>query len=98
MNFDKTVIYEDQRPGFESYNMMNMTYPNFPVMPNMGFIPNNNMNSFNNLESRISTLEKKVQTIENNIKNIQNNIYPKAGEYSTYSSDYSSYQNSMNIM
>lgn len=82
MNFDKTVLY-DERPGFESYSMMNM----YPMVPNIGFIPNN-MNSFNNLESRISTLEKKVSNLE---KTIQNNIYPSA-------TDYSSYQNSMNIM
>ena len=94
MNTDKTIIY-DQRPGFESYNMMNMTYPNMPIMPNMGFMPNNNMNCYNQLENRISILEKKVSNLENNIKNLQNNIYPQATEYKT---DYSSYQNSMSIM
>ena len=100
MNSDKTIIY-DERPCFESYNMMNMTYHNMsmmPIMPNMGFMPNNNMNSYNQLENRISTLEKKVSNLENNIKNLQNNIYPQATEYQTYSTDYSSYQNSMNIM
>ena len=88
MNFDKTVVY-DERPGFESYNMMNMSYPGMPMMPMM---PNNN--SYNQLENRISTLEKKVQNLENNMRKLQNNIYPQATEYEAYSS----YQNSMNIM
>ena len=90
MNTDKTIVY-DERPGFESYNMMNWGYPNMPMMPNMGVMPNNNMNSCNQLEKRVSNLE-------NNIKNLQNNIYPQATEYQTYGVDYSSYQNSMNIM
>lgn len=98
MNYDKTVVY-DERPGFESYNMMNMSYPNMPVMPNMGYIPNNNMNGYNQLENRISTLEKKVQNLENSMRRLQNNIYPQATDYEQYSTtDYSSYQNSMNIM
>ena len=80
MNYDKM-----------DYSMMNMTYPNMPMMPNMGFIPNNNINSYNNLENRISTLEKKVSTLENKISKLQNSIYPQA-------TDYSSYQNSMNII
>lgn len=99
MNYDKSIVY-DERPGFESYNMMNMSYPNMPMMPNMGFMQNNpNMNSYNQLESRVSTLEKKVKNLENNIKRLQSNIYPQATDYDQYSAtDYSSYQNSMNIM
>ena len=64
-NYDKTFVY-DERPSFESYNSMNMQYPSMPMMPvypgNM-MMPNmnNNSNSYNNLESRVSTLEKKVQ-------------------------------------
>lgn len=82
MNLDKSFVY-DERPGFESYSMMNM-YPMMPMMPN-------NTNCYNNLESRISSLEKKVNILENNLRNIQNSMYPQA-------TDYSSYQNSMNIM
>ena len=93
MNYDKTIVYEDQRPGFESYSMMNMGYPNIPMMPNMGFAPNNNQ-----LEMRISNLEKRISNLENNISKLQNNIYPQATDYQTYSTDYSSYQNSMNMM
>lgn len=104
MNYDKTVVY-DERPSFESYNMMNMQYPNMPmmgmpnmIMPNMPI--NQNANSYNQLESRVSTLEKKVQNLENSIQRLQNNIYPKAVDYTEMSSDYinASYQNSMNIM
>lgn len=97
MNYDKTVVY-DERPGFESYNMMNMSYPNMPMIPNMGFMQNNNMNSYNQLENRVSALERKVQNLENSIQRLQNNIYPTAVDYSTTSTDYSAYQNSMNIM
>ncbi|MBP3635107.1 MAG: hypothetical protein J6J17_01430 [Bacilli bacterium] len=107
MNYDKTVVY-DERPAFESYNAMSMQYPNMPVMPApMGMIPNmgmyqnnNNMNSYNQLESRVSALEKKVQNLETSIQRLQNNIYPKAVDYTEMSSDYinASYQNSMNIM
>ena len=104
MNYDKTVIY-DERPSFESYNMMNMQYPNMPmmgmpnmIMPNMPI--NQNTNSYNQLESRVSALEKKVQNLENSIQKLQNNIFPKAVDYTEMSSDYinASYQNSMNIM
>ena len=54
MNFDKTIVY-DERPGFESYSMMNMNYPSMPMIPNMGFNP------YNQLESRISSIEKRIQ-------------------------------------
>ena len=87
----------NERPGFESYSMMNMGYPTMPMIPNMGFMPNN-MQSYNQLESRISSVEKKIKMLENNMQKLQNNIYPEATNYSTYSTDYSSYQNSMNIM
>ena len=106
MNYDKTVVY-DERPSFESYNMMNMQYPSMPVMgvpnmimPNMPINQGINSNSYNQLESRISALEKKVQNLENNVQRLQNNIYPKAVDYTEMSSDYinASYQNSMNIM
>ena len=86
MNFDKTIVY-DERPGFESYSMMNMNYPSMPMIPNMGFNP------YNQLESRISSIEKRIQNLENNIKSLQNNIYPQATDYQTYTS----YQNSMNM-
>ena len=103
-NYDKTFVY-DERPSFESYNSMNMQYPSMPMMPvypgNM-MMPNmnNNSNSYNNLESRVSTLETKVQNLETKIKNLENSIYPKAVDYTQMSSDYinASYQNSMNIM
>lgn len=100
-NYDKTFVY-DERPSFESYNSMNMQYPTMPIMPMYpgGMMPNNNSNSYNNLESRISTLENKVKNLENKFKNLENNLYPKAVDYSQMSSDYinSSYQNSMNII
>lgn len=109
-SYDKTFIY-DERPGFEAYNAVNMQYPNMPVMPmqpynmmmpNMGFNQNsnNNSNSYNNLETRISNLEKSVQNLENKIQKLEGNIYPKAVDYTEMSSDYinASYQNSMNIM
>ena len=103
-NYDKTFVY-DERPSFESYNSMNMQYPSMPMMPvypgNM-MMPNmnNNSNSYNNLESRVSTLEKKVQNLENKLQKLENNLYPKAVDYTGMSSDSinASYQNSMNIM
>lgn len=108
-SYDKTFVY-DERPGFEAYNAVSMQYPSMPIMPmqpgmmmpNMGFNqnPNNNSNSYNNLESRISNLEKSVQNLENKIQRLEGNIYPKAVDYTEMSSDYinASYQNSMNIM
>ena len=103
-NYDKTFVY-DERPSFESYNSMNMQYPSMPMMPvypgNM-MMPNmnKNSNSYNNLESRVSTLEKKVQNLENKLQKLENNLYPKAVDYTEMNSDYinASYQNSMNIM
>ena len=41
----------DERPGFESYNMMNMPYPNMPVM-----YPNNNTCT-NNIDNKLATQE-----------------------------------------
>ena len=111
MNQDKIYVY-DERPGFEAYNSVNMQYPtpmipNFPSQMNMGMnMPGfpvnnqNNQNSYNQLENRVSSLETKVQNLETKIKNLENSIYPKAVDYTQMSSDYinTSYQNSMNIM
>lgn len=101
-SYDKTFVY-DERPGFESYNAVNMQYPSMPIMPYNMVMPNTmnqNMNSYNNLEGRVSKLEKNIQNLENKIQKLENNIYPKAMDYTQMSSDYinSSYQNSMNIM
>ena len=57
MNQDKIYVY-DERPGFESYNAVNMQYPtpmipNFPNQMNMGMnmpgFPSNNQSSYNQL-------------------------------------------------
>jgi hypothetical protein len=88
---DRNCIY-DERPGFESYSMMNFPYPSMPIMQGQYYQPNSN----NNLEDKISKLENKINSLENRISRIEgsmstnmdySNIYPKA-----------TYQNSLSMM
>ena len=77
------------RPGFESYSMMNMGMPMY--MPfnsysqGMGSCQNNNSNQFQNLENEINNLKSRVTRLENS-------MYPEALDYSK------TYQNSLNMM
>lgn len=95
MNQDKIYTYDD-RPCFESYNMVNMPYPT-PIMPMMNMTPNNffNNQNNNNLENRLNKIENSIKDIETKIQRLENSIYPKAMDYNT---NYTPYQNSMNIM
>lgn len=92
---DKTYVY-DERPGFESYNMM---YSGMPPM--MGPYMNYNMgqtcqNNNSNLENRISKLENTVDNLQNRVSRLEGNMYPQAVDYNNYPK--STYQNSMNMM
>ena len=88
MNIDKSYIY-DERPGFESYNMMNFPYPGMPIYPNMNYVDNN-------LESKISKLENKIDNLQNRVSRLENNMYPQAIDSNTFPK--ATYQNSLNIM
>jgi len=90
MNFDKTFVY-DERPGFETYSMMNMPYPSTSMM-----FPNNYYNNCSNLESRINKLENQIDNMQNRISRLESNIYPQAVDYNSYPK--ATYQSSMNIM
>jgi hypothetical protein len=73
------------RPGFETYSMMNMGMPMYPgYIPNMGSCQNNNQ--YQNLENEINNLKARVSKLENS-------IYPEAVDYNK-----SYYQNSLNMM
>lgn len=83
----------DERPGYESYNMMSFN-PGMPMMaPYM-----NNMSCQNNsnLENRISKLENTVDNLQNRISRLEGNMYPQAVDYNNYPK--ATYQNSMNMM
>lgn len=83
----------DERPGYESYNMMSFN-PGMPMMaPYM-----NSMSCQNNsnLENRISKLENTVDNLQNRISRLEGNMYPQAVDYNNYPK--ATYQNSMNMM
>ena len=93
---DKTYIY-DERPGFESYNMMNFG-PGMPMMTpymnyNMGQTCQKNNNNYDN---RISKLESTVENLQNRVSRLEGNMYPQAVDYNNYPK--ATYQNSMNMM
>ena len=92
---DKSFIY-DERPGFETYSMMNFPYPSSPMMfPNNNYYDNNSgCNS--NMETRISKLENQVDNLQNRVSRLESNMYPQAVDYNTYPK--TTYQSSMNIM
>lgn len=88
---DRNYVY-DERPGFESYNMMNFGYPGMPMMQSM---PCQN-NVVNNYDEKISKLENQINSLENRVSRLEgsmatsmdySNIYPKA-----------TYQNSLTMM
>lgn len=90
---NKAYVY-DERPGFESYNMVNFPNPGMPMM-----YPNNmgvSCSSNNNYESRIQKLENEVNNLQNRVSRLEGNIYPQAVDYNNYPK--ASYQNSMNMM
>lgn len=84
---DKTYIY-DERPGFESYNMM---YSGMPMMA-----PINQTCQNNNYDNRISKLESEIDNLKNRMSRLESNIYPQAVDYNSYPK--TTYQNSMNMM
>ncbi len=91
---DKTYVY-DERPGFESYNMMNFV-PGMPMMyPNMNY-NNGQCSQNNNYESRFSRLENEINDLQNRISRLEGNMYPQAIDYNSYPK--TTYQNSMNMM
>ena len=91
---NKSYVF-DERPGFESYNMMNFTNP---LMPMMYPYPSNNMSCQNNsnIENRISKLENTVDNLQNRVNRLEQSMYPQAVDYNNYPK--TSYQNSMNMM
>lgn len=94
---DKTFVY-DERPGFESYNMVNFPNPGMPIMyPNMNYVnTGSSCAQNNNYENRIQKLENDINNLQNRVSRIEGNMYPQAVDYNTYPK--STYQNSMNMM
>ena len=96
---DKTYIY-DERPGFESYNMMNFNTPGMPMIyPNMGYNMQSTCSgnsSNNNYESRITKIESDVDNLQTRLSRLEGSIYPQAVEYNSYPK--TTYQNSLNMM
>jgi hypothetical protein len=80
------------RPGFESYNMMNM-YPNY-MMPMPSFIQGGNtcQNNNTNQNYKIQTLENEINNLKTRVSRLENSMYPEALDYSK------TYQNSLNMM
>ncbi len=81
------------RPGFETYSMVNMDpmYPNFmggmyPFQNQMPCQVNNNQNKIQSLENEINNLKLRVNRLENS-------LYPEAIDYSK-----TTYQNSLNMI
>ena len=73
------------RPGFESYSMMNM-YPNY-MMP-MPYTQNTNSCQNN----QIQTLENEINNLKARVSRLENSMYPEALDYTK------TYQNSLNMM
>lgn len=102
MNESKTYIY-DERPGFETYSMMNFPYQAIPMggynignYNPMGNYNNDNYNNYNNLENIISKLENQIDNLQNRVSRLESNIYPQAMDYGSYPK--ATYQTSMNVM
>ena len=87
---DKTYFY-DERPGFESYNMMNFVPGMYPPIYNQGQCSN-----MNNYDSRISKIETEINNLQNRVSRLEGSMYPQAVDYNTYPK--TSYQNSLNII
>lgn len=84
------------RPGFESYSMMNM-YPNYMMpMPQISqeMTPcQNNINQTQN--NQIQTLENEINNLKARVSRLENSMYPEAVDYNK---NYTPYQNSLNMM
>ena len=89
---DKTYIY-DERPGFESYNMMNFA-PGMPMVP--PYMNYNTCSMNNNYDNRISRLENEIDNLQNRVSRLEGNTYPQAIDYNSYPK--TTYQNSMNMI
>lgn len=83
----------EERPGFESYNMMNFSNPGMPlVYPNVSY----SANQCSNVDNRISKLETELSNLQSRVSRLEGNIYPQAVDYNSYPK--TTYQNSMNMM
>ena len=91
---DRTYIY-DERPGFESYNMVNFPMGGMPMMYPMNNQSGTCSNS-NNYDNRKTKLENEVSNLQNRISRLEGNIYPQAIDYNTYPKQ--TYQNSLNVL
>ena len=84
-----------ERPGFESYSMMNMGLPMYQgyMMPIGGSCQNNNVNQTQN--SQIQYLENEIANLKARVSKLENSMYPEAIDYNK---NYTPYQNSLNMM
>jgi hypothetical protein len=82
------------RPGFETYSMMNMGMPMYPMpMNTMGSCQNNSVNQTQN--NQIQYLENEINNLKARVSRLENSMYPEAVDYNK---NYSPYQNSLNMM
>lgn len=81
------------RPGFESYSMMNM-YPNYMMpIPSIPQGINSCQNTINQSQnSQIQTLENEINNLKARVTRLENSMYPEALDYTK------TYQNSLNMM
>ena len=84
------------RPGFESYSMMNMGMPMYGnyMMPISSYpqstCQNSNINQTQN--NQIQYLENEINNLKNRISRLENSMYPEAIDYTK------AYQSSLNMM
>ena len=80
------------RPGFETYSMVNMDPMYNPYM--MPMTPYNTQSSCqNNKSNKLQTLENEINNLKLRVSRLENSLYPEAIDYSKIS-----YQNSLNMI
>ena len=87
---NKSYVY-DERPGFESYNMMNFGMPGMPIM-----YPYQQSTCQNNNDNKIAKLEQEINNLQTRVSRLEGSMYPQAVDYNSYPK--ATYQNSMNMM
>ena len=78
------------RPGFETYSMVNMDPPFYnPYMMSMQVTNNSCQNNSNKLQ----TIENEINNLKIRVSRLENSLYPEAIDYTK-----TTYQNSLNMM
>lgn len=83
------------RPGFETYSMMNMGMPMYPnyMMPMNTYSQGSCQNNINQTQNnQIQNLENEINNLKNRVSRLENSMYPEALDYTK------TYQSSLNMM